>query len=157
MSNANALFALANMDDRIYIVGRSRIQEVNAAEVLLEFGGGGHATAASATVHDMTLVQVEQRLLKILQDKIEPVKVARDFMTTPVKTVALDETLLSAGKLLTRYNINVLPVTSGRKLVGIVSRQMIDRAKHHGLEHSPVSEFMSTDYFTVKPATALAQ
>ncbi|MCP4715961.1 MAG: CBS domain-containing protein [Deltaproteobacteria bacterium] len=157
MENVNVLFALANMDDRIYIVGRSRIQEVNAAEVLLEFGGGGHATAASATVHDMTLVQVEQRLLKILQKKIEPVKVARDFMTTPVKTVALDETLLSASKLLTRYNINVLPVTSGRKLVGIVSRQMIDRAKHHGLEHSPVSEFMSTDYFTVKPATALAQ
>ncbi len=63
MENVNVLFALANMDDRIYIVGRSRIQEVNAGEVLAAFGGGGHATAASATVHDMTLTQVEQKLI----------------------------------------------------------------------------------------------
>ena len=66
MENVNVLFAFANMDDRIYIVGRSRIKEVNVGEVLTEFGGGGHATAASATVHDMTMVQVEQKLLKIL-------------------------------------------------------------------------------------------
>ena len=54
MSNVNVLFAMANMDDRIYVVGRSRINEVNVGGVLGVFGGGGHATAASATIHDMT-------------------------------------------------------------------------------------------------------
>jgi tRNA nucleotidyltransferase (CCA-adding enzyme) len=101
MENVNVLFALANMDDRIYVVGRSRIQEVNAAEVLAVFGGGGHATAASATVHDMTLTQVEQKLISVIQQYIRPVKVARDFMVSPVKTIDLGETLDTASSLLT--------------------------------------------------------
>ncbi|MEI6127524.1 MAG: DHHA1 domain-containing protein, partial [Pseudomonadota bacterium] len=104
MERVNSLFALANMEDRIYLVGRSRIQEVNVHEILHEFGGGGHATAASATVHHMTLMQVEQRLLQILQDTIAPVKVAKDFMSSPVKTIAVGESLEKASELLTRYN-----------------------------------------------------
>jgi tRNA nucleotidyltransferase (CCA-adding enzyme) len=155
MENVNVLFALANMDDRIYIVGRSRIQEVNAAEVLAEFGGGGHATAASATVHDMTLTQVEQKLIGIIQQYIRPVKVARDFMVSPVKTIDLGETLDTASTLLTRYNINVVPVTDKGRIVGLISRQILDRARHHGLKGVPVREYMTSEFATVRGSTPI--
>ena len=79
MQNANVLFAIANMDDRIYLVARSRIPEVNAGEVVSEFGGGGHPTAAAATIHNMTLSQVEQKLLEVLHSKIKPVKISKGF------------------------------------------------------------------------------
>ncbi len=41
MQNANVLFAIANMDDRIYLVARSRIPEVNAGELYLNSAGEG--------------------------------------------------------------------------------------------------------------------
>jgi len=155
MENANVLFALANMDDRIYIVGRSRIPEVNAGEVLSAFGGGGHATAASATVHDMTLSQVEQQLLLVFGQSIKPVQVARDFMVSPVKTIDLGQTLDAASRLLTRYNINVVPVTEKGRIVGLISRQIIEKARHHGLKGIPVKEYMSPEFATVRQTTSL--
>lgn len=155
MENINVLFAIANMDDRIYLVGRSRISEVNVGEVLVEFGGGGHATAASATIHDMTLTQVEQKLIMTLNEAIKPIKVAKDFMTTPVKTINVTESLEQASDMLTRYNINVLPVVAKGNLAGLISRQIIEKAKFHGLKGIPVQEYMTTEFFTVRPKTTL--
>jgi len=158
MSRVNALFALANMDDRIYIVGRSRIKEINAGEILGAFGGGGHATAASATVHDMTLIQIEQELHQMLEHSIVPAARACDIMSSPVKTIAPDSDLQEASRMLTRYNINVLPVVDDKeRLVGLISRQIIERAKHHGLKLQPVSAYMSTEPAAVRPATPLAR
>ena len=50
MENLNAVFALFRMDDRIYVIGRSRIPEVDVGHILSLLGGGGHKEAASATV-----------------------------------------------------------------------------------------------------------
>jgi len=156
MQNANVLFAIANMDDRIYLVARSRIPEVNAGEIVSEFGGGGHPTAAAATIHDMTLTQVEEKLVGILHSKIRPVKTARDFMASPVKVITADETVEKAGALLTRYNINVLPVVDHEKPVGIITRQIVEKASFHGLKKVPVRDFMTTEFITVKPTTQLS-
>jgi len=158
MSNVNVMFAMANMDDRIYVVGRSRINEVNAGAVLGVFGGGGHATAASATIHGMTLTQAEQDLHAILESSIVPAAVAQDMMSTPVKTILQESTLQDASRMLTRYNINVLPVVDQKqRLIGLISRQIIEKARHHGLNKQPVSNFMATDPATVRPTTPLAR
>ena len=156
MQNANVLFAIANMDDRIYLIARSRIPEVNAADVVSGFGGGGHPTAAAVTIHNMTLTQVEQKLLEILSSTIKPVKTAKDFMASPVKTILATEPVKKVSELLTRYNINVLPVLDKDKLVGLISRQVAEKASFHGLQDVPVSEYMTTEFATVKPATPLA-
>jgi tRNA nucleotidyltransferase (CCA-adding enzyme) len=56
MENLNVLFALTQMENRVYLVARSRLPEVNVGEIAMEFGGGGHPQAASATILDKTLV-----------------------------------------------------------------------------------------------------
>ena len=50
MENLQALFLVVSMGDRVYVIARSRVPEVRVGEILKEIGGGGHATAASATV-----------------------------------------------------------------------------------------------------------
>jgi len=158
MGNVNAMFAIANMDDRIYIVGRSRINEVNVGAVLSTFGGGGHATAASATVHDMTLTQAEQDLHRMLESSIVPAAVAQDMMSTPVKSIVSDSSLQDASQMLTRYNINVLPVVDEKqRLVGLISRQIIEKALHHGLDHIKVKEYMTTELVSVGPDAELVE
>jgi tRNA nucleotidyltransferase (CCA-adding enzyme) len=41
MENINVVFALAEMHDRIYLVARSRLNEVDVSKIAGEFGGGG--------------------------------------------------------------------------------------------------------------------
>ena len=153
MENIDVLFVLARMEDRVYLVARSRKREVDVGEVAKEFGGGGHSSAASAAIKDLTLIQVEEQLKSILHNKIYPPRVARDFMSSPLKTVDADEALSEAGQIMTRYNVNVLPVIKRGRLVGLISRQVIEKASHHGLKDLPVEEYMIREFSVVGPET----
>ena len=157
MENINVLFAMARMEDRVYLVGRSRLEEVNVGEVAAAFGGGGHATAASATIKNMSLHQVEEKLLQVLEGQITSAKKARDLMSFPVKTVGAQESIERAGELLTRYNINVLPVVDDGKVVGLISRQVVEKASFHGFKDSPVQDYMTSEFATVTPRTPLSK
>ena len=153
MENIDVLFVLARMEDRVYLVARSRKREVDVGEIAKEFGGGGHSSAASAAVKDLTLIQAEEKLKSILHNKISSTRMARDFMSFPLKTVDAGETLNEAGQILTRYNINVLPVIKRGRLVGLISRQVIEKASHHGLKDLPVEEYMIREFSVVHPET----
>ena len=153
MENIDVLFVLARMEDRVYLVARSRRKEVGVGEVAKEFGGGGHSSAASAVIKNLTLIQAEEKLKSILHNKISSTRMARDFMSFPLKTVDAGETLSEAGQILTRYNINVLPVIKRSRLVGLISRQVIEKASHHGLKDLPVEEYMIRDFSVVHPKT----
>jgi tRNA nucleotidyltransferase (CCA-adding enzyme) len=59
MENINVLFTLVRMDNRVHLVARSRLDVVDVGRIVEAFGGGGHATAASATIKDLTLFQVK--------------------------------------------------------------------------------------------------
>ena len=102
MENLDVLFVLVRMEDRIYFIGRSRLEEVNVADIASEFGGGGHPTAASATLKEMNLVEAHDRLVKVLKEMIRPKKVARDLMVFPVKTIDPERTLEEGGEMVTR-------------------------------------------------------
>ena len=72
MESLDALFLVVGMGNRVYLVARSRIPEVDVGEVLREFGGGGHATAASATVRELTVIQVLEKLAAVLGELVNP-------------------------------------------------------------------------------------
>lgn len=157
MENINVLFALARMEDRVYLVARSRIEEVNVGEIAAAFGGGGHATAAAATLRDMDLPEAEKKLLDYLGKRIQPLRLARELMSYPVKTVQMQETIEHAGELLTRYNINVLPVLDDGRVAGLITRQVIEKAAFHGFKDSPVGDYMTTEFAVVTPQTPLTK
>jgi len=157
MQNLEVVFALASMEDRIYMVARSRLPEVDAGEIAMAFGGGGHPSAASATVRGQTLIQVEEKLLDFLKQSINPKRLARNLMSAPVIAVEPAVTLKEANALLTRYNVNVLLVLDTDDLLGIISRQVIEKGLHHKLADVPVREYMTTDIDTVHPDAALSE
>lgn len=153
MENLDVLIALARMDDRVYLVARSRVEEVNVGEVAVAFGGGGHAVAASATIRDLTLFQVEERLLKVLRGKITPKHRAVNLMSTPVKFVGPQTTIGEVEEILTRYSINALPVIEDDQLVGLITRSVVEKAVFHGLKDVPVREYMTREFLVVNPDT----
>ncbi|MFO7601822.1 MAG: CBS domain-containing protein, partial [Candidatus Desulfacyla sp.] len=157
MENLNVVFALAQMDDRIYLVARSRIDEVNAAEIANAFGGGGHPQAASATIKGQTLIQVERSLNALLDTRINPVRSALDMMSSPVIQIGSSETVKRAAELMTRYNINVLLVVNDEILQGYITRQVVEKAVFFGLGDIRVHEYMNIEFSTVRPDASLKE
>lgn len=157
IENLDVVFALARMDDRVYLVGRSRIPEINVSTVAAYFGGGGHATAASASIKDLTLFQVENKLLEFLRSYIHPYPTAESMMTSPVIFTEPEVTVAEAGQSMIRYNINSMPVMEDGRIVGLTTRQVLEKAIFHGLEKRAVREFMTTDFSTVGPNATLLE
>ena len=116
-------------------------------------GGGGHATAAAATVKDMTLIEAQDKLVQSLHRHIHPQPIAQEMMSTPAITIAADTTLTEAHRLLNRYSIAAVPVVAAGKgapgaglgIIGIITRVVIEKALHHDLGQLPVSDYMTTD------------
>jgi tRNA nucleotidyltransferase (CCA-adding enzyme) len=155
IQNLDVIFALASMENRVYMIARSRLQEVDVGKIAMVFGGGGHPSAASATIRGQTLIQVEEKLFGLLNQFINPKQSARDLMSSPVIHVEPAVTLKEAHDLLTRYNVNVLVVLESDHVLGIISRQVTEKAIHHKLEHVPVHEYMTTEIGTVSPDATL--
>lgn len=157
MENLQALFIVVGMASRVYLVARSRVPEVNVGEILRELGGGGHATAASATVRDLTLIQVLARLEEVLRTRVNPIRTARDIMSTPVRSMPVTTTIAEARELLTRYNVNAMPVMEEGRMAGIVSRRIVEQAIYHNLGEVPVTDYMHTEFMHATPDTPLAE
>ena len=161
LENLNCLFALVSMEGRIYLIARSRIPEVNAGNVARDFGGGGHASAASATIREMSLVEAQEQLIRSLHRHVSPQPIAREMLSSPVISIPPQTTINEANNLLTRYNITVLPVVADDSytaehpilVVGTIARRITEKAIHHNLGDAPVSDYMTSD-FEVLPLSA---
>jgi tRNA nucleotidyltransferase (CCA-adding enzyme) len=163
MEAVNVLIAVCQMGDRVVIVGRSRKPEVDVGAVMREFGGGGHPYAASASIKDATVFQVREQILKVLSEKVIPRRTASDLMATPARSARAEDTIADVHQLLTRFNINAVPVLRGGegegaragRVVGIITRQVVEKALFHGLGTEKVSEYTNTDFDTVEPGDGI--
>ena len=146
MEDLDVLFVLVRMDDKIQLVARCRMPEIDVGEVAREFGGGGHRTAASASIKDLTSIQVEEKILQILSKRLKP-----------VKTINSSAVIKDAGDLMTRYNITVLPVIDKDRITGLITREITQKAIFHKFGDMPVTDFMSTDFYKVTTDTAFRE
>ncbi len=163
MENLDVVFALICMGERLYLICRSRIPEVNVGVIARDFGGGGHASAASATIRDKSIFEAEERLIHLLHRHVRPQSIASELMSSPAITVMPDVSINQANTLLTRYNTTVLPVVrdnSDKKrptgLLGMISRRVVEKAIFHELGKLPVSDYMTTDIATLPESATLA-
>ena len=151
IEDIDAVVVLLNMEGKILMIARSRVPELDVSKIMKEFGGGGHPTAASATIKEASLEFLEERLTKLLRDNIKPFKVASDIMTRPVVCIQWDAAIKEAEAMMTRYGVNVLPVLKEEKYAAIISREIVEKALFHGFGKSRSIDFATTDATTVGP------
>jgi len=157
MENLTVLFALARMDDRIHLVARSRVSEVDVGQLAEALGGGGHPSAASATIKGQTLIEARDRILRLLETQVIPQRTAQEIMSFPLISVSPDSTISEAHEILARYNINVLLVMDGERLVGLISRQVVEKSIFLGLKDLAVSEYTNPEFVTISPEANLSE
>ncbi len=156
MENLDLLVLVVAMADRIYMVARSRIPEVDVGALLRLFGGGGHPSAASATVKGENLQELLNRLDRNLLLTVRPRKTAGQVMSCPVITVSYDKTLLEVRDLLVRYNLSAMPVLKNEELLGIITRKVAEKGVYHGLGDRPGTEMMHTSVMRATPDTPIS-
>jgi len=143
----------------VNLILRSRVQGLHLGRVAQRFGGGGHATAASARVGGKMLVEVREALIDALETEMPPPVAAGDVAVRRIFTVARETTVVDAKDRLNQLRVNALPVTDGSEtvFVGMVTRQVLDRAVGHGLGDRPVETVMQPEVPTVDAATPLEE
>jgi len=153
VENGEVAFVVAAMKGKTYIVGRSRSNNINVNEVLHKLSGRGHAKAASATVKDQDIERIINTIIIETENKAKPGLLARDIMSSPVKTLSGDISMEEAGKTMLRYGHTGMPVIEGDKMIGVISRRDVEKARIHELAHAPVKGFMTSGVWTATPDT----
>ncbi len=157
MEDIDGLVFLLTTEGKTLVIGRSRVPELDISEVMRELGGGGHPSAASASVKDISPEPLEERVKELLKKAVRSTKTARDIMTTPVVTISSDSTIKEAESMMTRYGVNVLPVVEKGRYTGIISREVVEKALFHGFKKSRVEDFTTTDALTVTADTSVPE
>ncbi len=155
IKNTDALFIISKMEDKTYIIGRSLEDDINVAEILEAFDGGGHRRAGSASVKNLQAEEIKEKILRLLRKKITPQIKAKDIMSYPVKTLLEDMTVRKANQIMLRYGHTGMPVVKNDRLIGIISRTDLDKAIIHDLAHAPIKGFMKQKVVTINPDTSI--
>ncbi|OIJ16647.1 hypothetical protein BKP37_05280 [Anaerobacillus alkalilacustris] len=157
ITGTDALIFVVEMGKRIFIVGRSSSDRVNILPIIKHFSGNGHQKASSAMVKNYKIDHVLDIIRKRIRETVQPAIMAKDIMSSPVKFISSATTIEKAAKMVIRYGHTGFPVVDENKLVGVISRRDIDKAKHHGLGHAPVKGYMSTRPITVHSSTVVEE
>ncbi len=149
ISDLTAAICTARLRSKVYIIIRSRNSSiVNARAAARLFGGGGHSYAASAT-SDMTLADVNLKLIKwVKKIKLKSFE-AQQLMSTNLVTVSINSTISDTKDIMAKYAINSIPVIDDSKIVGILTRSLIERAIFHRLSSESVRKWMVTEFKSV--------
>ncbi|HLP91917.1 MAG TPA: CBS domain-containing protein [Nostocaceae cyanobacterium] len=151
-------YPLGENEVRVTVIGRSQIPGTNLNTIFQPFGGGGHSQAASLNLRSTDAQTILQQILISLKAQIPHPLVARDLMSSPVRTIRPETTIDEAQRILLRYGHSGLSVVNTEgQLVGIISRRDLDIALHHGFSHAPVKGYMTTNLKTITPETTLPQ
>ena len=155
--SSDVLISLVHMKDRIHLVSRSQTSLFDLRNLVRRYDGGGHPGAASAVIKGQELEATKAEVWEELsKDQIRELCAAA-IMSSPVRTVRTDISVDEAGRIMLRYSADGLVVMEDGKVLGIVSKRDVDKARHHKLDHAPVRGFMSHPVITVSPDTTLSK
>jgi tRNA nucleotidyltransferase (CCA-adding enzyme) len=156
VENYPVLFVIFRSRGKIKIMARSRTGEIDVNRILSRFGGGGHPSAASATVTKGGVRHIKTDIIRSIEDMIRPVPVARDIMSSPVRTFTEQEKVSDVKRELEEMGIKGAPVLDERsEPAGMITMRDIKKALRSGMGHSRIKGYMSRPLVTVGPMTPL--
>lgn len=145
----DAVFFILGLKDHSLVIGRSKTKKFSILNIIKKLNGSGHISAASAKVQ-ADIYTTTTKIKELITDLEESPIIAEKIMFYPLITIGEGRTISDAQMLLTRYNINTLPVINkSGKITGLITRQIVDKTKYHKLENSKVTNFMIYDFKTI--------
>ncbi len=148
----SALFILVEFNENTQLVARSSTDDINVADVAQHFGGGGHDRAAAALIRHHGARETFAELCDLLPDFVRPHVTVRDMMSRGVRTLQPEETIEQVARKMLRTGHEGFPVVNDEEqVVGLVTRNAVDRAMQHNWSRQPVHRIMQEGEVTVSP------
>ncbi|NLB35556.1 MAG: hypothetical protein GX817_07090 [Elusimicrobia bacterium] len=134
------LIAFINTGEKLICIARSATEKFKAGKIFSEFGGGGHATAASVTVNSSDF-HLKKRIIHHLKTSRPP---DEKIIINPARILPSSNTAMEVYRSMLHLNQRRAPVgDASGKLRGIVERKELRKALRHNLANQPVTEFLS--------------
>jgi tRNA nucleotidyltransferase (CCA-adding enzyme) len=148
-----ALFSEAE-NDRVTLIARGDVPGFDLGQALAELaGGGGHATAAAARLRGLTTLEAREQLFALLRRALPPSARARDLMITPFFELPAATPVNEAKARLNAWRVTAAPVVDQDRVIGVVTRTLLDAAIQHGLGDRPIERVTATELVWVDPET----
>ena len=153
------LFILLQVKEKIYVLGRTRLPNIDLRDILKEFNPGGHKSATTVVLNsnNIELDDLEKLLKERLLIFLPKDFTAKDIMSYPVVTIPPDTSIREAFKIMMKYGYGGLCVEENGKLIGIISRRDVEKAINLKLTKRKVKSFMSKPVITITPETSISE
>jgi len=143
----------------IRLILRSRLDEVDVAAIAGEFGGGGHATAASARIRDRMAVEVRDEVFRSFRRQLPGPCTAGDSALRQIFQLERRTSIAGAAENINQWRINACPVfdTEEGNFCGTITRQILDRSMAMGMEDRSIETVMQPGVATIPGETPLEE
>jgi tRNA nucleotidyltransferase (CCA-adding enzyme) len=149
-----ALFVMVTTRGGIQMIARSTSDNIDVAEIVSLFGGGGHDRAAAALIRERTLEEVCAELVEILPAHVRPAITVSQIMSLSPQLITPDTSVEEAAQRMQRYGYEGYPVVEKGKVVGLLTRRAVDRALTHKLNLTAAS-LMEAGEYSVSPSDSI--
>jgi len=146
----DALFMLVTTRGGVQIIARSTCDNIDVAEILKHFGGGGHERAAAGLVKKGNIEMIKKELINILPKFVQPSITVAQIMSHRPQILTPKTPVKEAAERMRRYGYEGYPVVKDGKVVGLLTRRAVDRAIAHNLNLTAGS-LMEAGSYSVHP------
>jgi tRNA nucleotidyltransferase (CCA-adding enzyme) len=155
----DALFLLVKIRGGIQLIARSTSDNINVAEIVGHFNGGGHERAAASIIPHQDLQNIYIKLKKVLSSTIRPAITVAQIMSRKPQLLSPDTTIRAAEEKMRRFGYEGFPVVEtvetpyGQQMVvkGLITRRSVDRTLSHRYEpYQTVGQAMESGNYTIR-------
>lgn len=149
----DSLFIAVKTPEGIRIIGRSQTDDINVAEFMRKFGGGGHIRAGSALAQKFNElpnwpVVILEEITGLFDVLVKPSLTVAKLMSRKPILLDAEMDIHQAEALMIKYGYEGFPVVRDGALIGLLTRRSVDRAKRHKL-NLKVGNIMEEGDYTV--------
>jgi tRNA nucleotidyltransferase (CCA-adding enzyme) len=150
----DALIVIVTTRGGVQMIARSTSDNIDVAELVAEFGGGGHARAAASLIRDRDMESICQQLEAVLPKHVQPAVTVAEIMSLGPMLLSPNTSVSDALNRMQRYGYEGYPVVEDGKVVGLLTRRAVDRAISHKLNLTAAS-LMEAGNFSVTPEDSI--
>ncbi len=146
------VFILIVQNNKVIIIGRSKDDRIHIGNILTTFGGGGHKSAASASVKEAPITQVECDLIRALEKHLK----VKNYMSSPAICLNKKDTIEKAHQIFMETGFKALPIIDEHNMpLGYITLDIVEKAMQFKLNKECVVEHMIDNIRYVSPDDSL--
>lgn len=155
----DGLFVIVSTNEGIRLVARSTTDHIDVGAIAGYFGGGGHDRAAAALIRknvDNDIEDIYHLLLDILPKYVTPSITVAQIMSGRPHLLSPQTSVSEASRLMRNYGYEGYPVVENGKVIGLLTRKVVDKALNHKLNLTAGS-LMDANNVWVNPDDSIQQ